>query len=175
MTTSAKAGGGSKAVFDQRKAKAKAKAESDQPDESAEDELPNEEVEDDEKKSKADEDGEGNDDEDIDAEDTDDSKSASVERGRIKAILTSDEAKGREASAQHLALNTDLSVDDAKKTLAGLEIGKPAAGDTPLQKAMANQPNANLGVDGGLTDPTAGNHGWDGIVADCNARFGRKA
>lgn len=48
------------------------------------------------------------------------------ERERIRAILTLDEAKGREESAQHLALNTDLTADAAKGALAGLKIPEPA-------------------------------------------------
>jgi signal peptide peptidase SppA len=36
---------------------------------------------------------------------------------RIKGIMTSDEAKGRESLAEHLAFNTDMSVDDAVATL----------------------------------------------------------
>lgn len=39
-------------------------------------------------------------------------------RGRIKAILECDEAKGREALAKHLALETDTAVDAAKGILA---------------------------------------------------------
>lgn len=50
---------------------------------------------------------------------------AEAERGRIKAILTADEAKGREASAQHLALSTSMSVEDVKGALAGLVVPAP--------------------------------------------------
>lgn len=56
-----------------------------------------------------------------------------AERQRIGAILGLEEAKGREASAQHLALNTDLSADAAKGVLAGLQ---PAAA-APAQDATA--------------------------------------
>jgi len=42
---------------------------------------------------------------------------AAGDRGRIKAILALDEAKGREAQAQTIALETDLSVDQAKAVL----------------------------------------------------------
>lgn len=43
------------------------------------------------------------------------------ERGRISAIMALPEAKGREASAQHLALTTDMSAEAAKAVLAGLQ------------------------------------------------------
>lgn len=55
---------------------------------------------------------------------------ATAERTRIAAILGHDEAKDRSASAQHLALSTDMSVEDAAKLLATLpktEAVKPAA------------------------------------------------
>lgn len=45
---------------------------------------------------------------------------ATAERTRIQAILNLPEAKGREASAMHLAFTTDLSADVVKGTLAGL-------------------------------------------------------
>jgi signal peptide peptidase SppA len=62
---------------------------------------------------------------------------AAAERTRISGILSSDEAKGREASATHLALSTDLSADAAKGVLSGIaaapktEAPKPA-GRGPL-------------------------------------------
>lgn len=60
---------------------------------------------------------------------------ATAERGRISAILGLDEAKGREASAQHLALNTELTADDAKGVLSGLP--EASAPETPLRTADA--------------------------------------
>ncbi len=45
---------------------------------------------------------------------------AEDERARIKAILSHAEAKGREASATHLALNTPMSVEDVTGALSGL-------------------------------------------------------
>ena len=52
---------------------------------------------------------------------------ASTERDRIKAILALDESKGREATAQHLATGTDMSVADAKALLATTPKANPAA------------------------------------------------
>ncbi len=45
---------------------------------------------------------------------------ATAERARIKTIIESDAAKGREASAMHLALNTDMSAEAAAGVLQGL-------------------------------------------------------
>ena len=42
---------------------------------------------------------------------------AAETKARIKGIMTSDEAKGREGLAEHLAYNTDQSVDEAVATL----------------------------------------------------------
>lgn len=43
-----------------------------------------------------------------------------AERGRVGAIFGLEEAKGRESSAQHVALNSDMSADQAKSFLAGI-------------------------------------------------------
>ena len=52
-----------------------------------------------------------------------------AERARVKAILGCDEAKGREPSAQHLALSTGMSLEGAQVVLAGLAVAAPAAPD----------------------------------------------
>lgn len=64
-----------------------------------------------------------------------------AERERIKAILALDEAKGREAAAQHLALSTDLTADVAKGVLAGLPVA-PAADANSAPVAAAPQAEA---------------------------------
>lgn len=56
----------------------------------------------------------------------DGSKDASA---RIQAILDSDEAKGREASARHLAFATAMSADEAKELLATIPAAAQAAAD----------------------------------------------
>ena len=53
-------------------------------------------------------------------------------RGRIKAILECDEAKGREPMARHLALETDMSVEQSKQILS------KTAKATRLDEAMAS-------------------------------------
>lgn len=71
---------------------------------------------------------------------------ATAERTRIQGIVGSDEAKGRDALAQHLAFNTTMSVEDAKKALAA----SPVAGTTnPLAAAMSTVANPKVGVDAG--------------------------
>lgn len=61
------------------------------------------------------------------------------EKDRIKAILSCDEAKDRADLANHLALNTDLSVEDAKGILAA----SPAAGAAAEANAFAAAMNAS--------------------------------
>lgn len=72
---------------------------------------------------------------------------AAGERSRIAAILALDEAKGREASAHHLALNTDLTADAAKGVLAGLQ---PAAAAPSPQEPVAAAPQRSADAPGGL-------------------------
>lgn len=82
-----------------------------------------------------------------------------AERARINAIVTSEDAKGREASALHFAMTTDLSVDAAKAALAG------------VPKATASNSGNALGL---FVDPGKGptgqkaDHGWGDVVADLN-------
>ena len=74
---------------------------------------------------------------------------ATAERQRIQAILGADEAKGREATAQHLALQTGMAADEAVALLATLP--KQAAEASPLGAAMQA-----LGPTGVQPDPDAG-------------------
>lgn len=55
---------------------------------------------------------------------------ATAEKARIKSIMTSEAAKGREATAQTFALDTDMSADDAVKVLATTPAIAPAAGSS---------------------------------------------
>lgn len=100
--------------------------------------------------------------------------SATAERERIGAILGCDEAKGREASARHLALSTDLSPDAVKGALAGLQVAAPAAASAAgLDTRMAGRAALNLDPD----EPPAGQKdakqeasaSWDDIAASLNA------
>lgn len=74
-----------------------------------------------------------------------------AERTRIQGILGCDEAKDKQALANHLALNTDLSVDAAKGILAAsaseVKQAPAAAAANPLEAAMASTPNPEVGAD----------------------------
>lgn len=80
-----------------------------------------------------------------------------AERERVGGILNCEEAKGRTALANHLAMNTSMSIDDAKATLAAAPgAAEPAATVTPpaaanqFAHAMANTQHPNVGADGTL-------------------------
>lgn len=102
-----------------------------------------------------------------------------AERERISAILALDEAKGREASAQHLALNTDLTADAARGVLAGLQ---PAAAPEPAEPAAPAAPAMQRSADapGGLvtvspTPPAMSGDASKSLWKDTIARINGKA
>jgi capsid assembly protease len=72
------------------------------------------------------------------------------ERARISGITGSDEAKGRESLASHLAFNTDMGVDAAKTLLAAAPTTKaatPAAnGENPFKAAMDSGTHPAVGA-----------------------------
>lgn len=73
--------------------------------------------------------------------------SASDERARIKAIQGCDEAKGRESLAAHLAFETSMSADEAKKLLAASpKAAEENKAENPFAAAMANG-NPEVGAD----------------------------
>lgn len=83
---------------------------------------------------------------------------ASAERTRISGIMNCDEAKGRDALANHLAFNTDMSVDAAKGILAAAPTASapapaqtaatPApAGDGAFAQAMDSGQHPQVGAD----------------------------
>jgi signal peptide peptidase SppA len=85
-----------------------------------------------------------------------------ADRQRQRAIMTCDDAKGREKLAEHLAYNTEMSPDDAKAILASApkQEATAKAGGNPLDAAMAAtgggagvRPDAS-GGDGTATDDT---------------------
>ena len=82
---------------------------------------------------------------------------ATDERTRIQAILNLPEAKGREASAMHLAFTTDLSADVVKGALAGLSASTTE--QTPESEQQQPQPTGQRASEasGGLVtfDPKA--------------------
>ena len=80
----------------------------------------------------------------------------SDERARISGIQSCEEAKGREALASHLALNSEMSVEAAKGILAASPIATPAAAapaapvkaeGNPFKAAMDSGAHPNVGAD----------------------------
>lgn len=88
-----------------------------------------------------------------------------AERARISAIQTCSEAEGKTKLANHLAMNTELSVDEAKEILAQAapeQAAAPApaedasASTSAFHKAMDADTHPNLGADGGAGETAAG-------------------
>lgn len=72
-------------------------------------------------------------------------------KDRIKAIMTCDEAKGRAPLAEHLAYDTDMDVEAAKKVLAAAgSTSEPTADPAqPDPQAYAQMRTAGAGLGGG--------------------------
>lgn len=70
-------------------------------------------------------------------------QAAKAAKDRVTAIVTSPEAKGREAMAQHLALNTDMPTDAAIATLKAAPEGTKAS---PLAEAMNQVAQPQVGA-----------------------------
>lgn len=98
---------------------------------------------------------------------------ASAERERIRSIMTHAEAQGRESTAQHFALNTDMSVDAAVGALAGVP---KSAAVASIGARSANTINT-AAVDTGEVDPNtpkqAGAISVDSVMAAVNAEAKR--
>lgn len=85
---------------------------------------------------------------------------AKAERERISAILTAPAAEGRAATAQHLALKTDMSVDEASALLETLpkaestapKAENPKPGKTGLDARMQESPAPGLHAEPGAED-----------------------
>lgn len=97
-----------------------------------------------------------------------------AERERVRAILNCEEASGRADLANHLALNTDLSVESAKGILAAspkVEV-KPAAASS-FAAAMSATGNPEIGT-GGEPEADAPVSRVSAIVRDYSLATGRK-
>jgi len=90
-------------------------------------------------------------------------------KARIKGIMSCDEAKDRPALASHLALDTEMSVEDARKTLAVAQPEVKAAGKGPLAEAMDASGGAGVGADDGA------NGGDGGRTMSAGERIARNA
>lgn len=69
-----------------------------------------------------------------------------AERQRIQGILSCEEAAERSALANHLALNTDLSVEAARQVLAAAAPEKKESAANPFTQAMDNGKNPEVGA-----------------------------
>jgi len=77
-----------------------------------------------------------------------------IERDRIAGILGCEEATGREAQAQHFALKTSMSVDDARAALAVAPKVEPkAAVASPFERAMEATGNPEIASGAASADP----------------------
>ncbi|MGF3022647.1 S49 family peptidase [Methylobacterium aquaticum] len=103
----------------------------------------------------------------------------SAERSRIKSILGSEEAKGRETMASHLAFATDQA-PEAAVALLGMApkaaAPSPAANPANLDTRMAGRQPLDLDPDGpqGGKTAAADTIDWDAITAETNAKYGVK-
>jgi signal peptide peptidase SppA len=97
-----------------------------------------------------------------------------AERARVSGILGCEEAKGREAMANHLATKTDMSLEDAKALLAAAPVPTAAAPATanPFESAMNATANPNVGADAASGVPGADSP-VNAILADFKAATGR--
>lgn len=81
-----------------------------------------------------------------------------AERARVSGITGCEEAKGRTGLANHIAMNTDMPVDEAKAMLAAAPAEQTAAaGASAFVAAMEQTGNPNVGnaADGGTGQPGA--------------------
>ena len=78
---------------------------------------------------------------------------------RIQGILSHENAKGREALANHLAFKTSLSLEDAAAALAAQPIEEDGANEPSpgqaLENAMGNEPGAEVPAGGAGDEPGA--------------------
>lgn len=89
---------------------------------------------------------------------------------RIRSILGCEDAKGREAQAMVLALDTAMTAADAAKVLAASP--KAASGVASIAERAAGQ--AEMGADAGSTRVDATErvaNGWARAIANANQRF----
>ena len=74
---------------------------------------------------------------------------ADAERKRVSAIQTCEAATGKPALAAHLALETEMTVEQAQALLAKAAVETPAVPANALAERMAGIPNPKIGADGG--------------------------
>lgn len=82
-----------------------------------------------------------------------------AERARVSGITSCEEAKGRTTLANHLAMNTEMSVEDAKGVLAAsaAEPAQQASGAAnPFKTAMDASQHPTVGTDGASAEGAQG-------------------
>jgi signal peptide peptidase SppA len=80
-----------------------------------------------------------------------------AERARVAGITGCEEAKGRTALANHLAMNTDMSVDAAKGVLAVAPVEQTQASTSnAFKQTMDASQHPNVGSEGGEGDKAEG-------------------
>jgi signal peptide peptidase SppA len=77
---------------------------------------------------------------------------ASAERARIRAIVTCEEARGREQLAQQLAFTTELDPESVRAILHSAPVTATPVPANPLAASMAQLPNPQVGVNGDADD-----------------------
>ncbi|AAQ63360.2 head maturation protease [Burkholderia phage BcepNazgul] len=105
-----------------------------------------------------------------------------ADRERQAGILNCEEAKGKPKLANHIALNTEMSVDDAKVMLAAAapEVTSDPADTsknaTAFHKAMDSSSNPEVGADpaGGKGNEAEGKKGGNVLLASLAKATGRK-
>ena len=85
---------------------------------------------------------------------------------RFKAVMALDSRKGREALADHLVNDTEMSVEAIDKALAAA----PKASNTP--PVGQRDATGELGDSSGDPPKADAKAGWDKAVARVNARLG---
>lgn len=100
---------------------------------------------------------------------------ATAERDRFKAVSSSEHYQGREASAHHMLLTTDMSAEQINGVLAGIPAGQSTA--TPAA-SLANRIAATTAdplATADQPDAAKAQAGWGKAVAQANGRFGKDA
>jgi signal peptide peptidase SppA len=94
-----------------------------------------------------------------------------AERERVKAILSCEEADGRSALANHIALSTDLTVDAAKALLTASPKATAAAAapGAAFARAMAETGNPEVGADGNSPAADVKPQSAEAILRDARA------
>lgn len=101
-------------------------------------------------------------------------KAVAAANARVQAILSSDEARGREAMAQHLAFSTAHSAEDAIALLKVAPAGGASEGADPTASFLERKESQGDGLGGPapkLNDQSKVKASWSKAVASVNKRI----